>query len=206
MNKRSHSLRRVTILLVIFLFALPLSAIAQEITSDEGDESVANCGPSASALAAEIGISCSDLIDLQSDGAGLGEIMQAWYLAQNLENYEGDWRALLEMKQEGTGWGQFKMAYRLADENTTTEQLLDLKRSGLGWGQIKQAQALANLELGYTFEQALDMLGDGTGWGELRDQLGLPPGPPPWAGGNMNGQGHGKPDWANGKKGPPSTK
>lgn len=185
------------VLLVALLLVLPAVTLAQ----DDEDEDPLVCNPVAQRLADEIGVDCDVLVELQGQGYGLGQIMKAWYMSQNLEGFEGDWLTLLARKQEeGLGWGQFKMAYRLAGEDGDPEALLALKQSGLGWGQIKQAQALDESGL-IGFDEVIQMMTDGLGWGDIRLELGLPPGPPPWAGGGKDKTDQGPPAWANNNKG-----
>jgi hypothetical protein len=156
-------------------------------------------------LAGEMFVDCQDLVDLRNGGAGLGEIMKAWHLPQSIEAYNGDWQSLLEMKQQDIGWGQFKLAYRLADSSAQAEELLALKKSGMGWGQIRKAQAISEAGLGLSFEQALEFSRGDLDWSEFQEQMGLPPGPPPWSGGNKVRETQGKPPWANGNNGPDSS-
>lgn len=192
------------VLLAGLLLVLPAVGLAQ----DDQDEAPPACNPVAQRLADEMGVDCKVLLDLQGQGTGLGQIMKAWYMSQELDGFDGDWKSLLARKQEeGLGWGQFKMAYRLAGEGGDPEAMLALKQSGLGWGQIKKAQALADTGLA-GFDEAVQMMADGLGWDEIQAQLGLPPGPPPWAGGPKNKGDQGPPAWANndkdkGNQGPP---
>ncbi len=203
MNKeRQGNLFSWILPLVAVVLLIPLAAFAQD--DDQGQKRV-GCNPVSQSLAEEMGIECQDLVDLQNSGAGLGEIMKAWHLSQNLESYKGNWRSLLEIKPQDMGWGQFKMAYRFADGNNTPEQLLVLKQSGLGWGQIRKAQSLSEADIGLTFNQSLEMIQSDLGWAEIQEQLGLTPGPPPWAGGDRNRENQGKPPWANGNKAPTTT-
>jgi hypothetical protein len=177
------------------MLAIPTAILAQD------DE--AACNPAASRLAQVMAIECQELLDLQAQGFGLGEIMKAWYLAEDLEGL-GEWRDLLEKKQdEGLGWGQMKMASRLAGEEGDAQALLDLKQSGIGWGQIKKAQAVETSGL-MGFDEALALFQSGAGWDEIRAELGLEEGPPPWAGPKKDkdkgANGNGPPSWANNDK------
>lgn len=203
MPRNNNGISPVAILLLVsVLFLIPLQVVAQ----DEGtEEKRTDCNPVMLELAGEMGIDCQTLVELQNSGAGLSEIMKAWHLSQNLEAYNGDWQALLEMKRQDIGWGQFKIAYRLADSRTNAEQLLVLKQSGMGWGQIRKAQAISEAGLGLSFDQALEFARGDMDWGEFQEQRGLQPGPPPWAGGNKVRENQGKPPWANGNNGPDST-
>jgi hypothetical protein len=178
-------------LLLLLALVLPTVILAQED---------ATCNPAASRLAEVMDMSCQELLDLQAEGYGLGEIMKAWYLAEDLEGF-GDYRALLEMKQtEGLGWGQLKMAARLAGEDGDPEALLALKQAGAGWGLIKKAQAVEAAGL-MSFDEALDLFQSGVGWDEIQAQLGLEAGPPPWAGPKDKERGdNGPPPWANNDK------
>ncbi len=192
MNQIHGKLKVVSLgLLLLLLLTVPAIILAQE---------EATCNPAATRLAEVMDISCQELLDLQAEGYGLGEIMKAWYLAEDLEGF-GDWRALLEMKQaEDLGWGQFKMAARLAGEDGDPEALLALKQSGAGWGLIKKAQALEAAGL-MSFDEALALFQGGAGWDEIRAQLGLDEGPPPWAGPKNKDRGNnGPPPWANNDK------
>jgi hypothetical protein len=177
--------------LLLLALALPTIILAQE---------EATCNPAASRLAKVMDMTCQELLDLQAEGYGLGEIMKAWRLAGDLEGF-GDYGALLEMKQaEGLGWGQFKMAARLAGEDGDPEALLALKQAGVGWGLIKKAQAMDAAGL-MTFEQALDRFQAGEGWDEIQADLDLEPGPPPWAGPkDKDKKDVGPPPWANNDK------
>jgi hypothetical protein len=203
MSKDRKGFRVSAALLAVILIALlPLQAIAQ---GSDTEEKNVPCNPVSESLAEEMGINCQELVDLQNDEAGLGEIMKAWYLAQRLEDFGGDWETLLEMKQQNIGWGQFKMAYRLADSDTSADQLLLLKQAGLGWGQIRKAQALSQAGLGLSFDQSLEMFSGDLEWGQIRDQLGLPEGPPPWAGGIKTKDSQGRPPWAGGNGRSPNS-
>ena len=172
--------------------AVPTVILAQD------DE--ATCNPAAARLAEVMDIKCQELLDLQAEGYGLGEIMKAWYLAEDLEGL-GDWRELLEKKQaEGLGWGQMKMASRLAGKDGNAQALLDLKQSGIGWGQMKKAKVVEASGL-MGFDEALALFQSGAGWDEIRAQLGLEEGPPPWAGPKDKNKGdNGPPPWANNDK------
>ena len=180
------------ILLLALLMVLPAVSLAQE-------EEV-SCNQAAIRLTKLMEIKCQDLLDLQAKGYGLGEIMKAWYLAQDLEGF-GEWQDLLERKQtENLGWGQLKMASRLAGEDGDAEALLELKQSGVGWGHIKKAQAMEASGL-MSFDEALAAFEADAGWDEIRDQLGLEEGPPPWAGPKDKDKGdNGPPAWANNDK------
>lgn len=216
MNKKRRTLASLTVALLVLVFlAVPHAGLAQGEDPAAEDGNSLLCNPAAQTLADEMGVDCQVLLDLQQQGNGLGEIMKAWSLSQYLPGFEGSWEELLQRKQAGTGWGQMKVAFQLADDNISAEALLTLKASGVGWGQIKQAQALAETGL-VSFDEVLQLIQGGMGWGDIRDQLGLPPGPPPWAGGgndkNNGNQGggalnQGPPPWANNDKnkgsGPP---
>lgn len=185
----------ITLLLCI-LVAIPAASMAQDREQ--------TCNPAAARLAEVMDKECQDLLDLRAEGYGLGEIMKAWYLSQDLEGI-GDWQDLLEKKKgEGIGWGQFKMAYRIAGKDGDPQALLDLKQTGVGWGLIKKAQAMEEARL-MSFDEALEAFQGGMGWDEIRDKLGLEEGPPPWAGPknrvkNQDKGGNGPPPWANNDK------
>jgi hypothetical protein len=203
MNKERQGIpRRGILFLVAIVLLIPMAAIAQD---EESGQKRVDCNPVSQGLADEMGIDCLELVDLQNSGVGLGEIMTAWHLSQSLDSYRGEWQTLLEIKQQDIGWGQFKMAYRLADANNSPEQLLALKQSGLGWGQIWRAQTLTTAEFGLSFDQSLALIEGDLGWGEIQDQLGLPPGPPPWARGSKTMENQGKPPWVNGNKAPTTS-
>jgi hypothetical protein len=192
-SKRWNQLGTIAVLIGALL-VLPAVGLAQD-----GDvEDAASCNPVALQLAQEMGIDCQVLLNLQAEGFGLGEIMKAWHLSQQLTGVADNWEALLrQKKEEEMGWGQFKMAYRTAGEDGDPQELLTLKQSGLGWGQIRQAQALAGESLA-DFDNVIEMMQAGLGWGDIRAELGLPPGPPPWAGGGKDKGEHGPPPWAHG--------
>lgn len=178
-------------LIVLLALAIPTVILAQEETS---------CNPAAARLAKVMKTDCQELLKKQAEGYGLGEIMKAWYLAQDLEGF-GNWQELLEKKQaEGLGWGQFKMATRLAGADGDPQALLNLKQSGVGWGQIKKAQAVEAAGL-MSFDEALSLFQSGAGWDEIQAQKGLEAGPPPWAGPKDKDKGNnGPPPWANNDK------
>jgi hypothetical protein len=177
-------------LVLLLVLAVPTVILAQEEVT---------CNPAASRLAAVMEIDCEDLLELQAEGYGLGEIMKAWRLADDLDGFD-DWRELLEMKQdEELGWGQFKMATRLAGEDGDAQALLELKQSGIGWGIIKKAQAIAAAGL-MSFEEAIAAFESGADWDEIRAELGLEEGPPPWAGPKDKDKDNGPPPWANNDK------
>jgi hypothetical protein len=190
MNRKSKFIG--VALLLLLLLAVPTVILAQ-------DEEV-TCNPASARLAEVMDVDCQELLDLRTEGYGLGEIMKAWYLAQELDGF-GDWRELLERKQaEGLGWGQFKMAARLAGDGGDAEALLAYKQAGIGWGQIKKAQAIEASGL-MDFAEALTLLNSGAGWDEIQAQLGLEQGPPPWAGPkDKSDVGNGPPAWANNDK------
>ncbi|HSH01223.1 MAG TPA: hypothetical protein VLL52_01805 [Anaerolineae bacterium] len=137
------------------------------------------------------GATCEELLALHDGGIGWGVLMQAGVVG---EVTSADWRALVAAHgDDGVGWGQIGRAYalaeRLGDESITAEMLLGWHGEGLGWGQIRHAHALSE-EVGMEIEEAVALFAEGQGWGEIRRELGLPPGPPPWAG-NPNGRGNG---------------
>lgn len=171
--------------LVMLLLLLPAAAIAQD---DDGDsvDGAPGCNPALMRLATAMGESCDHLVAWRVEGVGVGEIMKAWVLS---EDTGVDWPDFLERKQSGIGWGQIKAAYRFSDgDPEIAEQLFQLRQEGLGWGQIMQAQAIvaAGFDDNLTLDSVVEMLNQGLGWGEIRQELGLPPGPPPWAGGGKN--------------------
>jgi hypothetical protein len=197
----------MAILVVTLLFA---GTVAADDGDDADDGDTLTCNPVVTYLMEETGLSCDAILEYQAQGIGLGQIMRAWYLSQNLPGYTDDWETLLLDHAAGLGWGQLMKAYWLADAWGETlemsgQDLLDLKESGLGWGQIMKVAAIAGDE---NFEgdwhDVLTMMEQGAGWGTIRDELGLPPGPPPWAGGPAMPQG--KPPWAGGSGAPGQNK
>jgi hypothetical protein len=204
---------------VVLSLALLMGLTASVMAQVEDDPELA-CIPRAAWLAETMDVTCDELMALHAEGVGFGQIMMAWRLSQTLPDYEGSWEDLLAAHLAGEGWGQTMMAYRFAAAfDADPAEMLALKEAGMGWGQIGHAHALANADLGLSFDDAVTLLQSGLGWGEIRDQLGLPPGPPPWAGrpewaggpggdgpGNSNGNGNngrgGPPPWAGGPGGP----
>jgi len=185
------------IFLLIILLAVPAMVLAQE--GDAEDEGVIVCNPAMERLANEIGIDCSVIMDYQTNGVGLGNIMKAWHLSQSLTGFEENWDTLLARKQaEGLGWGQFKMAQRLAGDSYDPDLLLNKKQEGYGWGHIKKALALDAAGI-VSLEDAFNMTEDDLDWDKIREENGYPPGPPPWAAGgkDKDKSGHGPPPWAN---------
>ena len=175
----SSASRRVCVaatLIGLLLLALAAPAAAQE----PGDAPPTWCAPPAARLAGALGVRCERLLALHAEGVGWGEMMVAWRLA---EGNPGSWRALLDAHRAGQGWGEVMMARRLgAALGIPPNAALRLKHAGLGWGQIRRAQALA-ARLGIPLGEAADLLRSGADWDRLREDRGLPPGPPPWAGG-----------------------
>ncbi len=185
------------ILLFILLLAVPAIVLAQE--GEDGDEDAILCNPAMDRLATEMTIDCSVLMDYRANGVGLGNIMKAYYLSNSLTGFGETWESLLDRKQaEGLGWGQFKMAQRLAGGSYEPDALLLKKQEGYGWGHIKKALALDAAGI-MDFDEALTMTEDGLDWDKIREENGYPPGPPPWAasGKDKDKTGHGPPPWAN---------
>lgn len=200
MSIRTRSLKLATLVLVVVaLLALTGVAFAQDGQGDEDEGAPAVCNPVAAQLAETVGLDCTELLNLQASGTGLGEILKAWKLSQVFTGFQEDWEALLEAKQAGVGWGQFKMAYRLGGADGATD-MLQMKQEGYGWGQLRKAQALA-AAAGIDFETALNEVTTKT-WEEIQAAYpDLPAGPPPWAGGGKDKDNQGPPPWANGGKG-----
>ena len=151
-------------------------------------------------LAEQLGVPCEELA---ASGAGLGEIMKAWHLSQSLPGFEDDWQGLLDRKLAGLGWGQLKMASRLSGgDPAVIDEMLAYRQQEIGWGQIRHAQAIAAAAEGggLTMDEIIAMYQEGKGWGDIRAELGLDPGPPPWAGGGKDKAEKGQPAWANGGK------
>jgi hypothetical protein len=190
MNKRS------LLIIICFIFILlPAALYAQEETSE--------CThPRVTYLMEKTGAPCQEILDLVAAGVGYGRIMKSVVIAEGLPGYNGDWRALLDSHRQGQGWGEVTHAYglssRFSDLRLGGKELLALKESGLGWGPIIHAQSLATADIGLSFNEAIGMLQKGLGWGEIRDELGLPPGPPPWASDGNSGKGVGNSDSGNG--------
>lgn len=204
----------ILIIVAAALLLLPAVALAQDGEEESIDETGNYCdSPVAQYLVEAYRIDCKLMA---TNGVGLGEIMKAIHLSETLPGFEGDWEDLLALKQADLGWGQMKIASRLADgDPVVIGELLTLRQENeVGWGQIKQAQALADAGIyGSTLEAALELQA-GMGWGDIKAELGLE-GPPPWAGGGKekkgNGSssrvadgaeknGHGPPPWAGGGK------
>jgi hypothetical protein len=205
-------MKRRTILIVTLILTMTLLAT---VASAQEDEEVVDCKhPRVVYLVEKTRADCQEILDLHSSGVGFGQIVKAAVIAEGLEGFEGDWRDLLAAHQEEIGWGQIARAYGLADRyadlNLTGEELLALKtENDLGWGQIRHAQAIAAADLGVSFDQAVSMMVEGMEWEDIRDELGLPEGPPPWAGGGNKDKETGPPAWAGGgnkdkETGPPA--
>lgn len=190
----------ILVFVALTLLLVPAIAFAQDGEEGEGEEETEfTCNPVAERLAERLEVECEELLALQAEGYGLGEIMKAAYLAEDLSDF-GDWRALLEQRETlDIGWGQFKMAQRLAGEDGDAQELLDLKLSGLGWGEIKKIPAIMAVT-GEDGETVVTWLQEGREWEEIRAELGLPVGPPPWAGGGNDKTDQGPPAWANNDK------
>ncbi|MGW8317910.1 MAG: hypothetical protein ACWGPS_01605, partial [Candidatus Promineifilaceae bacterium] len=187
-------------LVVMALLAFTAVAFAQDGEGDEDETVPAVCNPVAQQLTEMIpDLDCTRFLELQASGIGPGEILKAWKLSQAFTGFQEDWEALLEAKQDGVGWGQFKMAYRLGGADGATD-MLQMKQEGYGWGQLRKAQALA-AAAGIDFETALNEVTTKT-WEEIQAAYpDLPAGPPPWAGGGKDKDNQGPPPWANGGKG-----
>jgi hypothetical protein len=197
--------RRLILLLALVLASL-LSA-AGAYAQEDDDEALSCEHPRVVYLVEKTGATCEEILALHSSGVGFGQILKAAVIAEGLPGFEGDWQDLLAAHQEEVGWGEIARAYGLASRyeelGLTGEELLDLKQEdGLGWGEIAHAQALAAADLDLLFEDALAKITGGMGWGEIRDELGLPPGPPPWShgGGKDKDKEPGPPEWANNDK------
>jgi hypothetical protein len=200
-----NKMKKFTVGLTALVLSLALLlGFAAPTMADEG--SSLECVPYAGWLAETMDVSCDELMALHAEGVGFGQIMMAWRISQTLPDYEGSWEDLLASHLEGEGWGQTMMAYRFAAAfDADPAEMLALKEAGLGWGQIGHAHALAAADLGLSFDDAVALLQSDLGWGEIRDQLGLPDGPPPWAGkpawtgeGGQPSWGGGPPPWAGG--------
>ncbi len=195
MNKRSLLIPLVIICFILIL--VPAALYAQE--------EIPECAhPRVTYLTKKTGASCQEILDLVAAEVGYGQIMKSVVIAEGLPGYNGDWRTLLDSHRQGQGWGEVTHAYglssRFTDLGLSGESLLTLKESGLGWGPIIHAQSLATADIGVSFDEAVGLLQAGLGWGEIRDELSLPPGPPPWAsaGNSDDGNGPGNSDNARG--------
>jgi hypothetical protein len=176
-----HSSRLLIICLIIGVLFL---GMAMSVLAEDDDPAL-SCIPFARSLAVRMGVECEEIMALHAEGIGLGQIMMAWNLSLMAPEDGLTWEELLQRRvEEDLGWGQVKMAYRLATAfDADPEELLARKVvDGLGWGQIKQAYALADADL-ISVDGALELFALGLEWGDVRDALGLAPGPPPWAGG-----------------------
>ena len=185
--------RRFLLLLFVttILFLLPAVTLAQD---GDDEETLTHCNPVASRLSETMEVECEQLLNLLAKGHGLGQVMQAVYLAEGTGNLAGV-EALLEQKEkQDIGWGQLKLARRLAGEDGDAEEMLRLKQDeGLGWGQIKKIESL--VDSGMKYGEAIEWLQADSVWeGE---------GPPPWAASgkdkvkNENSNGNGPPAWSN---------
>jgi len=187
------------LLLITLVLLVPAVTLAQE---GDDEETLTHCNPVASRLSETMEVECEQLFNLLAKGHGLAQVMQAVYLVEGKGNL-GDVEALLQQKEEqDIGWGQLKMARRLAGDDGDAEEMLRLKQDeGLGWGQIKKIQAL--VDAGANYSDAIQWLKEGLGWEEIQILLGVDGGPPPWAaGGNdkvkiENSNGNGPPAWSN---------
>ncbi len=204
--------RRLNVSIIIGLLVLLLILPAMVLAQDDEPLDPEFCNPFMERLAEEMGVDCAKILELRAEGFGLGEIMKAWYLSKELTGFGEDWEDLLRSKQDGQiGWGQFKMAQRMAGDEGDPVALLALKQSGIGWGHIKKAQALDEAGI-MKFGVAIEMSEQDLDWDKIQEELGLPPGPPPWAGGGKDKSDQGPPPWSNaggkdkdkGEQGPPS--
>jgi hypothetical protein len=167
--------KRTSLVLLVALFSMLLSPLAASAAFDPPDPSQSDekkCNGQIAKMADQMGLECSELLDYQAAGVGLGVIKQAYSMS------ESNWRDLVEthMSGEGAEWGELKKAYSLAGQlDLSAEELLGRHAEGVGWGEILQ---------------------------EHRVGPGKPPwanGPPPWV---RRGKpswartGHGRPNWA----------
>ena len=188
MRSLKHKHFLVLIMLITLLALLPAVTLAQD---EDGEEILTHCNPVALRLAETVGVECDKLLELLAKGHGLGQVMQAVYLVESTGDLTDVEALLLQKEEEGIGWGQLKMARRMAGEDGDAGLMLELKQAGMGWGQIKKIQDLVDSEMGY--EEAIGLLKLDSEWkGE---------GPPPWAASGKdkvkNGNGNGPPAWSN---------
>jgi hypothetical protein len=190
------------VIIIVLLLAFTTVADARD---DDPDDTLPTCSnPAIMRIVAiftdENGaelVTCQDILDEMANDYGLGEIVKAIYLFQNAPGFADSWQQLLEDKQqEGFGWGQYKMAWRLSNGELPPETLFGWKQSGLGWGQIKQAMAIASVTGDKSVEDIIKMMQSGMDWEQIRAEVGYPPGPPPWAkGANKDEDGNVPPGW-----------
>jgi hypothetical protein len=179
------------------LLIIPATSVA-----DDGEDAsgLAHCNPVAFRLAEAMDIECEQLLELLAEGYGLGQVMQAIYVADSEAELE-DIEALLQQKEESDiGWGQLKMANRLANDDFDADEMLALKvDEGLGWGQIKKIQAL--MDANVDKNDAITAIKSDMDWEDIREAFDLDDGPPPWAGGGKDKakgkNGNGPPPWSN---------
>lgn len=126
------------------------------VTEDEqageraGCESGAPIHPGVERLARRYGVPYKKVLDAFCGGYGLGEIALALRLNNCLNNgglNNGKaWQTLLEMRQQGVGWGQVMLAVVTAkavgDEDVTPDSLLRQRADGMEWGKIWQGLGL----------------------------------------------------------------
>ena len=77
------------LILLVILLVLPANVLAQD--EDDEDRNPRVCNPVMVRLAEEMGEDCEDLLALQQEGHGLGEIIKAWYLSQSSADFDGTW-------------------------------------------------------------------------------------------------------------------
>lgn len=192
--KRILQVRSKIILIVILLLAIPSVALAQD--SGSGG-SPTGCNPAAQRIVAQFDVTCEEVLEQVNNGYGFGEIIKALYITRGGFNYEGGWQGLLAAQGEsGIGWGQYKMALRFGIDDASASQLLSWKLAGHGWGQIRKAIAIAGVSDRVSVDDVLGMMESGMEWEAIRDELGLPPGKPPWAGNGKIKFGKFPPGWA----------
>jgi len=149
-----------------------------------GCESGAPIHPGVERLAERYGVPSEDVLDAFCAGYGLGEIAFALRL-------DGEaWQTLLEMRQQGVGWGQVMLAVVTAkavgDDEVTPDTLLQQRADGMGWGKIWQELGLVGNGRGHESASITD---------EGSVQQGHPPrGSAGRAHGRGQGQGHGLKD------------
>jgi len=195
---KSHKRLLFLMLIVAFVLILPATTLAQEVDDPPPD----TCNPVMERLAEAMdNIDCEDLLDLLEQGFELGQVLQAAYVAGEDATPDDLEALILQKEEDDIGWGQFKIASRLANEDFEFEDLMEMRLvDGLGWGQIKKVQAL--FDAGADIDEAVGWMQQGLGWADIQAQLpDWESGPPPWANNDKEkgsgNNGNGPPPWSN---------